>query len=246
MLEKLKSLIGKNPTLRRWSLTARHRLLPTVMDQCATELSKRTRSITDPVFVKIGGNDRLDNGPFADVILGNEKWTGVLIEPNPFLFEILKATHEEPSRFAVEHAVINAASGFRRFFYVSDAATECLPNLPYWHDRFGSFNKQDMLRCLGGALEPFIAEVQIALKPLSEVLARHGVRRIDFLLVEASGEDLQVLKTVDFATSRPAAILIEHKHLSGSDRIELRTLLELNNYAVRDCRTAFFAVTQPA
>jgi hypothetical protein len=214
-----------------------------MVDRCATELSKRAKSIPHPVFVKVGGSDRLIGGPFEDLILRNGKWTGLLIEPDPFRFEILKARHEDSSKFAVEHAVINAAPGFRRFFYVSSTATESLPNLPYWYDRIGSFDNQYILRCLGGVLVPYIAEAQVALRPLSEVLAQHRVQRIDFLLVETRGDDLQVLQTIDFAMLRPAAIFIEHRHVSGRDRIELRTLLEVNNYVIRDCGTAFFAVT---
>jgi FkbM family methyltransferase len=242
-LEKIKKAIKSVPFLY-------NALCPTVMSYKYQKESKRLRLyctqvpsiVAQPVFVKVGANDGVTGDPISDILLANEKWKGVLIEPVPFLFQRLRQNFGDHQRFALEQVAIGAKSGTASFYYVDERAIKSIPNLPEWYDQLGSFDRSHITRQLGGAIEPFILECIVDLRPLAEVLKKRGIGDVHLLHIDAEGHDFEVLKTADLVQEPPAAILLEHKHLSGTDRAAMLKHLRKHNYLVDDCCGDFFAV----
>jgi hypothetical protein len=242
LLELVKSGMRRNPSLYRWSLAVRRKFFPDEIVRCAAELSRLMRAVAHPVFVKVAGDDSLDLDPFAEMIVAEKKWIGLVIEPNPFRLERLKLIYEDLYRFSIDQVAVDPTPGHRPFFCVSDRATEALSDLPYWHAQIGSFDRRQVGRCLGGALEPFIVEDRVRTRPLPEILARHAIERIDFLHIDAKGDDLGVWRTMEFATLSPAVTVVELGGLSASSAAEIRGRLQASRYAVRNCGSALFAL----
>jgi hypothetical protein len=123
-----------------------------------------------------------------------------------------------PRRFTLEPIAIGAAEAALRSTYVDARAKPRCP-APFYYDQLGSFNRDHIVRHLGGALEPFIVEARSS--AACRVLARHAVKELH-LHVDVEGYDLEVLKTLDFAAHAPSSMYIEHKHSLGEGRAEMQ------------------------
>jgi FkbM family methyltransferase len=202
--------------------------------------------VPDPVFVKVGANDGMTGDPCAAILLAEPRWRGLLIEPVPHCFDRLRATFRDPRRFTLERVAVGAHVGEAPFYYVDPRARESIPDLPFWVDQLGSFDKRHIVKHLDGALEPFIVECAVDVRPLADVLGRHRIQDVHLLHVDAEGHDLEVLKTLDFAAHAPVAIFVEHSHLAASDKSEMLELLRSRGYGVRDCGNDYFALHRRA
>jgi len=198
--------------------------------------------VAEPVFVKVGANDGITGDPVSDLLLAHEKWRGLLIEPVPVIFEKLRKNFSDSQKYILEQVAIGAHRGKTAFYYVDGKAIDSIPDLPFWYDQLGSFDRNHIVKHLGGVLEPFILECPVEVRPLSEVLNKNGIRDVHLLHIDAEGYDYEVLKTIDLAGAAPAAILLEHQNLSAGDKAELVQLLRRHGYSVDDCGGDFFAV----
>jgi len=198
--------------------------------------------VSEPVFVKVGANDGITGDPCSKLLLANEKWRGLLIEPVPYCFERLKATFWDSRRFRCEPLAIGPFTGEATFFYVDAKAKQSIPGLPLWFDQLGSFDRKHITKHLNGVLEPFINELKIPVCPLSDILVRDGIQDVHLLHVDTEGYDYKVLKSLDFTKYLPLSIFIEHKHLPGDEKIEMMRLLLEHDYSVRNCGGDYFAL----
>jgi hypothetical protein len=67
---------------------------------------------------------------------------------------------------------------------------------------------------------------------LETLFEKHAVSRIDLLLVDTEGYDLEVLRQFDFRRYRPRLIIYEHKNLPPGGREESERLLRQSGYRV--------------
>ena len=199
-------------------------------------LSRVTEQKRYPFFVNVGANDGITGDPCGEFFLRHFSWTGLLIEPVPYCVERLKSIYHE-QRFSVVQSAVGIR-GLKQFYYVFESAKE-LPDLPPWFDQLGSFDVQHILKHLAGRLKPYITSREIFVETLREVLEVRRIEKVDFLQIDTEGSDLIVLKSLD-GFLKPKAILIEHVHLSESNRAELLGLLT-PDYDVVDLSRDFFA-----
>lgn len=198
--------------------------------------------IARPMFVKVGANDGIFDDPISDVLLASGKWKGLLIEPLGIFFERLRKNFGDREKYTLEQIAIGAKTGKARFYYVDPKAIDSLPGRPAWPLGLGSFNRDLIMKHLDGALAPFILECQVEVRPLSDVLRDHAIREVHLLHIDTEGHDFEVLKTIDLAKQAPAAILLEHKHLSDAHKNELLGHLRQHGYRVDDSGGDFFAI----
>jgi FkbM family methyltransferase len=202
--------------------------------------------VADPFFVKVGANDGVSGDPCSDILLADARWRGLLIEPVPYSFERLQAAFGDSRRFVLERTAVGDTEGTAVFYYVDPKARDAAPDLPFWFDQLGSFDARHILKHLDGRLQPFIVECEVAVKPLGQVLASHGIRDVHLLHIDTEGYDYEILKTVDLMIHPPVAIFIEHKHLAESQRRDMHQRLTMHGYAVRDCGGDYFALNRQA
>jgi FkbM family methyltransferase len=152
-------------------------------------------------FVEAGANDGLSqsNTYRLERFRG---WTGILIEPIPALFEA--ARRNRP------HArVINAA-------LVADDTTRAV-SMRYAHlmsiieGARGSRAEDDRHIETGRVLQGGIAsyEVTVPARTLSAILAETGDPKIDLLVLDAEGYELEALRGLDLDRHAPQWLLIE-------------------------------------
>ena len=166
--------------------------------------------------IQIGSNDGVLGDPLHQILLKNEQWRALFVEPIPYYFEELKRNYGNSERFKFENAAITIQME-QKFYMVSRAARKDLPDLPYWCEQLGSFDRDHIEKQYDGKLRPYIEELNVQCLTLNELLERHGIEGFEVLHIDAEGHDwiiLQQLKTLPF---RPAFILFEKVHLSESD-----------------------------
>lgn len=202
--------------------------------------------VPEPIFVKVGANDGITGDPCSDILLANNKWKGLLIEPVPYCVDRLRANFRDSSRFSIEQVAIGSTAGEKPFYYVDQAAHDTIPNLPYWFDQLGSFDKKNIIKYLDGVLGPFIIEDTMEVSALTDVLDKHGIQSFHLLHIDIQGYDYEVLKTLDFVNHAPVVIFIEHKHLSRAQKKEMVRHLRRHEYSVRDCGEDYFAINKGA
>src|ERR1700752_3182480 len=98
------------------------------------------------VVVKVGANDGVQDDPIATLIRQNPDWREVFIEPLPHIFRRLKANYPPLPNYIFENIAVSRERGVRRMFYVSDDIKKVHPDVPFWYDHLGSFDRNHVLK----------------------------------------------------------------------------------------------------
>ncbi|MEL6863364.1 MAG: FkbM family methyltransferase [Bacteroidota bacterium] len=171
----------------------------------------------DAYLVQIGSNDGKTGDPLYPLLQKHSNWRGLFVEPVPYSFEKLKANYPDPNRFRFENVAINEGQSLT-FYWVDSKAKEALPDLPYWFDQLGSFDKNHILKHFDGALAPFMRSAELEGLSLPQLLSRNEVAHIEVLHIDTEGYDWKILSQLDQERYTPQFILYEYNHLSEAER----------------------------
>lgn len=189
--------------------------------------------------VQIGSNDGKTNDPLYKLLHQNSRWTGLLVEPIPYVYAKLVSNYPD-TRFRTANVAVNAGKELP-FYYVDTAAKEAHPDLPFWYDQLGSFNRGHLEKHLDGKLTPFIQPLRVEGLSLQGLFDRYGVETIDVLHIDAEGYDWEVLQQLDRQRYRPAFVLFEHHHLAVADKAAALAFLH-PDYTVLEAGIDYLAV----
>ena len=186
-------------------------------------------------FVEIGAHDGAYSDQLRSFIL-SRNWTGVMVEPVPYVFDRLRSNYESIDRVAIEKAAISDADGVQPFYQLRQVPDPEREGLPSWYDAIGSLSKENVLSHKD--LIPDIAErlvrIEVPCMTFESLCRKHGLGAIDVLMVDTEGHDWTVLQGVDIDTHRPRLLIYEHQHLNDGDRADCRNHLERHGYETRE------------
>lgn len=75
-----------------------------------------------------------------------------------------------------------------------------------------------------------VKEIKVPLLGINDILS--GLDYVpDFLLIDAEGEDIRIIRAIDFDRYRPMVIMIEIAHMDGSEN-DLRDFMAQKGYSV--------------
>ncbi len=167
-------------------------------------------------LVQIGSNDGKTGDPLYPLLQKHSNWKALFVEPVPYVFEHLKINYPNRDRFRFENVAINKGERLT-FYWVDPKASESLPDLPFWFDQLGSFDKQHILKHFDGQLEPFIISQELEGITLPSLFERNQIEHIDILHIDTEGYDWTILSQLNLQNHQPKFILYEHNHLSKAD-----------------------------
>lgn len=149
-------------------------------------------------YLEIGCNDPVhDNNSFNLYRLGAR---GVLVDPLPGLQDLVYWMRPEDKFFQV--AVSEKSSDAKMTFYMSDA--EQLGSLnEHHHEKFALKKAHN------------IKEIEVDVVGINDLIAQIGYTP-ECLLIDAEGEDEKILYGIDYSRYKPAIIMAEVCHGSGS------------------------------
>ena len=83
-------------------------------------------------------------------------------------------------------------------------------------------------------LAQFIESRDIHCLTLRDLLAKHGVARVDIYVIDAEGFDYEIVKQIDLKNNPPFLIIFEMIHLSKADKAACFKLLEDAGYRLKE------------
>jgi FkbM family methyltransferase len=212
--------------LRRW----RHRVggdAPTRPIEQVIEAFARSHPRAS--FVQVGSNDGVKFDPICRQVRVRP-WTGVMVEPVPYLFERLEAQHGGGRRVRLENAAVADHDGGQPFYFLAEARPGDV--VPDWYDALGSFRRDVVLshREHIPDIEARLQTTEVPCITFEALCRKHGLTRLDLVHIDTEGYDFEVIKLIDLDRWMPTVLLFEHKHLSADDHVACAAHLERHGY----------------
>ena len=185
----------------------------------------------DAFVVQIGANDGVAGDPLVEAFR-KTRWTGLLVEPVPHLYEMLVSRYCDRPGVRIERAAVSTYDGETPLYRLRTVPGES----PEWFDQLSTLNREVLLKHRASIpeIDSLLVEERVPAVRLDTLLARHEIYRIDLLVIDTEGHDFEVLRTLDFARFRPTLVMFEHQHLTESDKQAAYRLLEAAGYDYRE------------
>lgn len=194
-------------------------------------------------FIQVGSNNGITADPITRFIT-DRNWSGVLVEPVPYLFEELKKNYRNYSnRLKFENSAIANVNGVLNFYRLQKSNNA---DLPFWYDQLGSFNKDVVLKhrdSVPGFDELFM-EDKVNSITFNDLLEKHAVSSVDFIQIDTEGYDYEILKLIPFDKLNLDFIMFENRHLSETDYKQAIRLLKSNGFVVGSYYKDTIAISQ--
>jgi FkbM family methyltransferase len=167
------------------------------------------------LFLQIGSHDGVSGDPIFPLI-EKHRLSGVLVEPQPGIFEQLKKNYSRFGRadFIFVNAALSDHDGTTTLYRIKPGAEG-----PQWLTQLASFDRSVVEKhaAVVPGLESQIERVEVPCMTFGTLIKEAGVGKVDILQVDAEGYDAQVLNLYDIPARRPAIVRFEHKHLPPTD-----------------------------
>ena len=191
--------------------------------------------------MKIAANDGVSGDPLAEILLGDSRYRGGLVEPLPQFAKQLKQTYCDANRFhIVEAAITESDSEIDIYFF--DASKLSYSKFPAWYHEIASLDKQHLLNHLPAQFHNAISAKSVVALSVSTLLQQTGITSLNLLHIDTEGHDFCILRQFNLKKHRPEIIIVEHKHLSAADKDAMRSYLQVAGYTVQKLEADFLAI----
>ena len=216
----------------------------------------------DAFFIQIGACDGITGDPLRTCIMANPNWTGVMVEPNPVVYDELKKNYaEQADRIEFRPvAVVATPTGLRPFYYFAPDAALKLTFPPgrtqrvfnqygslhetYCNSRTIPYDKSNLHPLLVKKLDRMhrllrTMDVWINTEvpdTTADELMTEFLRIPDLLVIDAGGSDLEIVQSL---RNSPKVILYRHSsEFYDHDDLELtESFLYAQTYLLKYLRT---------
>ena len=151
------------------------------------------------VFVDVGANHPTEKN--QTWFLECQGWSGLLIEPNPELCELLRAGRPRSRTF--QTAICGPGEEGEAELHLAVAHNKSSLRPEWDHALTGK-------------------RIRVTTRTLNSVLAEAGLSRIDFLSIDVEGLELDTLRGLDLGRHQPGLILLEDHFYSYQKHFYLR------------------------
>lgn len=186
-------------------------------------------------FVEIGANDGLQHDHLRPFIRSRD-WTGVMVEPVPYVFQRLKHNYGAVPGVGLENSAIAARDGVLPFFHLRDADEEERGTLPDWYDGIGSLSREAILGHRGQIpdIEARLVRREVTALTFASLCRKHGLDSVDLVVIDCEGYDWEIIRSIDLSAYRPRLLIYEHFHLAPRERAECRAYLESSGFETKE------------
>lgn len=172
-------------------------------------------------FIQIGAHDTQQLDPLRAQVQ-SRNWSGILVEPVPYVFQRLQAVCAGNQALRLENAAVADRDGTVTLYYLPESTDD---HLPIWYDALASLKREVLLKHEGYIpdISQRMSSMEVPCLTFDSLCAKHGVERLDLIQIDTEGYDYEIIKLIDFARYRPRMLMYENLHLSDDDQ---RTCLE--------------------
>ena len=181
-------------------------------------------------FVQIGAYDGVAGDPIRPLVLEDDRWWGVMVEPQPDVFDRLRRNYlAQASRLQFLNAAISDRSGEKTLFRISEAERKQL-GLSNWVGEVASFSAEHLRKHF-----PHARLVSYGVKTMTfaEVANRLSGGHVDVVVIDVEGHERTIIENIDLERHRVKFIVYEHKHLSESDRSVVEGKLRRHGFSLK-------------
>jgi FkbM family methyltransferase len=205
------------------------------------ELAKLNYRVDDPdfYFIQVGANDAKSGDPIFEYV-HHFNWKGILLEPIPYLFDLMVENYKECKNLIFENAAIDAKDGTRALYRLKKSVQTTDPE---WYEQLGSFSKE-VISSHRSSIPDFdnhLVVEQVKCITFNTLLNRYTPNQVNLLVIDTEGYDFEVIKLALSAGIQPDMILYEHKHLDTADRRACSQLLTMRGYCIKPLTDDTFA-----
>jgi FkbM family methyltransferase len=175
-------------------------------------ISEFAASYPEASFIQVGSNDGVQLDPLRRQVVA-ARWSGILIEPIPYVFARLRSNYEGHPRVRLENVAISSENGTRELYYIPEATDDSA--LPPWYAALASFKKDVILQHKSEIpdIADRLATIDVPCMTFDALCAKHGIERVDLIHTDTEGYDFEIIKTIDLARLQPKIVLFEHYHM---------------------------------
>ena len=174
-------------------------------------LTKISADRPDFFFVQIGANNGMTDDPIRQFVT-RYHWRGLLVEPQPQVFQHLLKNYEDEKQLTFENAAIADHDGTARLF-VADHQDETADLTV-----FASLKRDALIRGLdnpkAAGVQVQVKEVEVPTLSVQTLVAKHRITKIDLLQTDVQGYDREVVEQFLASGTKPTIIQFEHCHTS--------------------------------
>ena len=166
-------------------------------------------TVNDPIFNSVNNNTIL-----------------ILVEPVPYLFNILKNNYK--SKFVDNQNIYFINKAVSNFIGEIEMTIPSEKNefhlLPFWASQLASINPD---HATGHIHQLLVEKINVKTTTLNEIVKEYNITHIDLLHTDTEGHDYTILMDYNFEI-KPNMIMFEHKHMDGLFTVGIK-YIELSN-----------------
>lgn len=164
-------------------------------------------------FIHVGANDGGDGDPLSGMAKPNA-WTGILIEPQPDVFDrLVHNYHGGVGTYYFENLAIAPRGQTEVIMHRAKRSDAERRSYERRADLSASIDPVVTAGALGKPQDE-LDSFRIPCTTLDALVTKHGLSELDVLLIDAEGFDDKVLMTLDLSKTQPLVIQFETTHLS--------------------------------
>lgn len=190
----------------------------------------------DISFIQIGASDGMTWDPIREFIV-RDKWSGILVEPHPLVFEKLKRNYDylENSNLVFVNVAISEETvqsvdfhTFTRDFLAKFPAAEQITYL-----QKSSFDRSVIEKAVPPDETDAISTISVRAETLTGLLDSNWKwGPIDLLVIDAEGHEISVLASLNLDKYQPGLIYYESHHLDPAAAARLEDKLTQYGYCL--------------
>jgi FkbM family methyltransferase len=224
------AVVGAVPWLKRVGRWVYVHLPEFLHDTPTTRMREHFSGRNRVTFVQIGAFDGVAGDPIRPLMLANNGWTGVLVEPHPEAFARLRRNYAAQSqRLKFLNAAISDGPGERALFYISEAEKQAL-GLPDWAREIPSFHREHLSKHFPHAK---LASQSVRTTTFEEAANLLPEGAVDVVVIDTEGHERTIVDAIDLDLHHVQFVMFEHKHLSEIDRSAIERKLQTYRFSLK-------------
>lgn len=209
-----------------------YRGLPAILQNNVAGLLERhfllRRSIS---LMQIGAHDGDTADPISRLLLEHDRYSGILLEPQPIPFARLQKRYASVSN---RIHCLNCAIGPRdvstsRLYYIPEDVARN-HGMSDWSSMLSSFHRGHLEDHFRGIP---ISSMEVDVISIDEAMQRASFQHIDALVIDVEGAEAQIIPSIDFDETRVEFLCFEHIHLSHGSRETINNQLLRSGFKLR-------------
>ncbi|MFA5143022.1 MAG: FkbM family methyltransferase [Candidatus Omnitrophota bacterium] len=172
-------------------------------------------------FIEIGANDGITSDLLRSYII-RDRWSGILIEPIKHIFNRLKVNYHGYQNLIFENVAVADKEESRLFYIPRKNGAETR----------ASFSLDVILSDprLNIKIEEDLIAERVQCVTLEKLLEKHGIVKVDIILIDTEGSDYEIIKHINFNIIKPSLIIFERNNLTFHDYKKCINYLVKNGY----------------